>query len=112
MEDYLRDVNNSKEYSTVSDYFKFLEEKFGMKRPIMAERKNIYRDIGKMCSSICDERNIIAEIGNRPRFRSVNKYPEYILAEVIFGEEYKQYFPLYSPYLNRIYPCVPRRIIR
>jgi hypothetical protein len=109
MEEYVKNVKNSKEYFTVSEYFWFLEKEHGIKSPKFNERKNIYQGIGLECASICDERNIMVEKELHLEFGSINKYPEYVLAEVIFGEGYGQYFPLYSPYLSIRYPSVPRK---
>ncbi|RPI70124.1 MAG: hypothetical protein EHM47_12680, partial [Ignavibacteriales bacterium] len=75
MEEYLRNVNKSKEFFTVADYDKFLEERFNIERPIASERKNIYKSTGLMCASICDERDIIVERVKHAEFRSINKYP-------------------------------------
>jgi hypothetical protein len=41
MEEYVKNVNNSKKYFTVSDYFKFIEKEFGINRPIVNEEKYI-----------------------------------------------------------------------
>lgn len=109
MEEYIKHVHNSMMYYTVSDYFMFLEKKFGIARPNENERKEMYKGTGLECSSICDDRNIIVEKVHHPEFHSINKYPEYILAEAIFGAAYVKYFPLYSPNLKIRYPSVPTR---
>jgi hypothetical protein len=110
MEEYVKNAKNSKEYFTVSEYFWFLEKEYGIKSPKITERKNLYQGIELECASICDERNILTEKEFHLELGSVNKYPEYVLAEVIFGEGYRQYFPLYSPYPGRQDPGVPGKV--
>ena len=85
MEEYVKNVKNSKGYFTVSAYFWFLEKEHGIKSPKISERKNIYQGIGLECARICNERNITVEKELHLELGSINKYPEYILAEVIFG---------------------------
>ena len=108
MEEYIKNVKNSKEYFTVSEYFWFLEKEHGIKSPKITERKNLYQGIESDCASICDERNIKVEKKPHLELGLINTYPEYVLAEVIFGERYGQYFPLYSPYPGIRYPGVHR----
>ncbi len=87
MEEYVKNVKDSKEYFTVSKYFWYLEKEHGIKSPKISERKNIYKVIGSECARICDERNIIVEKELHIELGSINKYPEYVLAEVIFGKD-------------------------
>jgi hypothetical protein len=109
MEEYLKNVTSSREYYTVSDYFLFLEKEHGIKRPKSKERRNFYQGTELECSSICKECDIIVEKEPNEEFGSINKYPEYILAEVIFGEAYIEYFLSYSPNLAIRYPGVLRK---
>jgi len=85
MEEYLKNVASSKEYYTVSDYFLFLEKEHGIKRPKSFERRGFYQAAEIKCSRICKEFEIVVEKEPNEEFGSINKYPEYILAEVIFG---------------------------
>jgi hypothetical protein len=109
MEEYVKNVKNSKEYFTVSEYFWFLEKEHGIKSPKITERKNLYQGKELECASICDERNIKVGKELHLELGLINTYPEYVLAEVIFGERYGQYFPLYSPYPGIRNPDVPRK---
>lgn len=81
MDEYLKNVTRSREYYTVSDYFLFLEKEHGIKRPKSKERRSFYQAAEIKCSSICKEFEIVVD----EELGSINKYPEYILAEVIFG---------------------------
>jgi hypothetical protein len=87
MEEYVKNVKNSKEYFTVSKYFWFLEKEYGIKSPKINERKNIYQGIELKCASICDERNIMVEKETHLELGSLNKYPEYVLAEVFLVKD-------------------------
>ncbi|MBN2864302.1 MAG: hypothetical protein JXN62_14130 [Bacteroidales bacterium] len=94
MEEYLKNVKDSKKYFSVSKYFLFLENEHGIKSPQISERKNLYQRIESECARICDERNIKVEKVLHLALGSINEYPEHVLAQVVFGEESRQYFPL------------------
>jgi hypothetical protein len=94
MEEYLKNVKDSKKYFSVSKYFQFLENEHGIKSPKIIERKNLYQRIESECARICDGCNIKVERVLHLALGPINEYPEYILAQVVFGEEYRQYFPL------------------
>ena len=85
MEEYLKNVASSKKFYTVSDYFLFLEKEHGIKRPKSKERRSFYQAAEIKCSSICKEFEIMVEKKPSEELGSINRYPEYILAEVIFG---------------------------
>ena len=85
MDEYLKNVTRSREYYTVSDYFLFLEKEHGIKRPKSKERRSFYQAAEIKCSSICKEFEIVVDKESNEQLGSINKYPEYILAEVIFG---------------------------
>lgn len=86
MEEYLKNVNSSIEYYTVSEYSLFLEKEHGIKRPRSKERQNFYHAAESECTRICKEFDV--QVKNEPNeeFGSINKYPEYILAEVILSK--------------------------
>jgi len=109
MEEYLKNVASSREYYTVSDYFLFLEKEHGIRKPKSKERRYFYQGTELECSGICEECDIMIEKDPHEEFGSINKYPEYILAEVIFGEAYVEYFLSYSPNLAIRYPSALRK---
>jgi hypothetical protein len=94
MKEYLKNVKDSKKYFSVSKYFWFLENEHGIKSPKISERKNIYQRIESECARICDECNIKVEKELHLTLGSINEYPEYVLAQVVFSEEYRQYLHL------------------
>jgi hypothetical protein len=86
MEEYLKNVNSSIEYYTVSEYSLFLEKEHGIKRPRSKERLIFYQAAESECTRICKEFDIQIENEPNEEFGSLNKYPEYILAEVILSK--------------------------
>jgi len=87
MEEYLKKVKDSKKYFSVSKYFLFLENEHGIKSPKIIERKNLYQRIESECAKICTERNLKVEKELHLVLGSINEYPEYVLAQIVFGDK-------------------------
>ncbi len=88
---YLLKAKLSDNYFTVAEYFKFIGKKFPHLSPL--SDRELYRGCGFHATSMCADRNIL--IGSKPHedFNKVNTYPEKILAEFLFGKDFKDIFP-------------------
>lgn len=98
---YLIKAKDSTVYYTVAEYFNFIEKRLGLKSP---KDREAYRGTGIFATSICSDRDIVVKTKPHPEFKSINAYPEKVLAEHIFGEGYPDLFPEYSKYLGNRFP--------
>jgi len=107
--EYLKTAKDSTIYYTVAEYNRLLESQLNLKREgHWSTWRKLYKDIGIYASSICEERGIPVDDIQNKEFGRINKYQERILAEVIFGKSFREFFPNYSEYLNNQFPISPR----
>jgi hypothetical protein len=105
IKEYLIGVNNSNNYYTVAEYFKFLRDILKLNQTDdWSKWREGYRGCGIFASSICQERKIPVGIRSNLEFNKINSYPEMILAEVVFGEQFKEFFPNYTGTFINLYP--------
>jgi hypothetical protein len=101
--------SKSDNYFTVASYFRYVKSKIGTDLPEpWQSRREGYKACGLIASSICMDRDIEVGSTSHKDFGRINTYPEKILAEVIFGNSFRDMFPNYSELLNNRFPT-PRK---